>query len=309
MKWYEVSDEEFVARSREYATKKDYAQSYGMKSTSVKFRARLKELGITYDKLNRFSKEDLTEAVENSDSISGVIRYLSGGQYVRSYYNHVLREAHEYGIELPRYGKGGYVPNSYISDDEFFVSGTRRAGSSIRSRLMNLGVPYQCSEEGCPLSSVPEIVINNGIPRVMWLNKEVTLQVDHVDGNNTNNLRTNLRFLCPNCHAATDTYVGRNSDRSTVHTTKHKPSEMVCSGCGGYKYKSSAMCQGCRFHHNRTKSNTKYPDVAEIVRGVEKEGLLQYSKGLGVSDNALRKYLRRCGVTVIPKKARISVLP
>lgn len=29
----------------------------------------------------------------------------------------------------------------------------------------------------------------------------VILQIDHVDGDNSNNARNNLRVLCPNCHA------------------------------------------------------------------------------------------------------------
>lgn len=29
----------------------------------------------------------------------------------------------------------------------------------------------------------------------------IILQIDHVDGDNKNNTRDNLRVLCPNCHA------------------------------------------------------------------------------------------------------------
>lgn len=44
-----------------------------------------------------------------------------------------------------------------------------------------------------------------------WLGKALKLELDHIDGQNKNNSRDNLRFLCPNCHSQTDTF--RNLNR------------------------------------------------------------------------------------------------
>lgn len=43
-----------------------------------------------------------------------------------------------------------------------------------------------------------------------WLGKDLTLQLDHINGINTDHRLENIRFLCPNCHSQTDTYCGRN---------------------------------------------------------------------------------------------------
>ena len=43
-----------------------------------------------------------------------------------------------------------------------------------------------------------------------WNNKPITLQIDHIDGNTSNNLIENFRYLCPNCHSQTDTWSVRN---------------------------------------------------------------------------------------------------
>jgi hypothetical protein len=43
-----------------------------------------------------------------------------------------------------------------------------------------------------------------------WFGKPITLELEHKDGNNKNNIRDNLEGLCPNCHSTTDTWRGRN---------------------------------------------------------------------------------------------------
>lgn len=50
-----------------------------------------------------------------------------------------------------------------------------------------------------------------------WNNSKLTLEVDHVDGDCSNNLLTNLRWLCPNCHSQTDTNCGKNFSNKVVH--------------------------------------------------------------------------------------------
>lgn len=43
-----------------------------------------------------------------------------------------------------------------------------------------------------------------------WLNEKIALEVHHIDGDRTNNNLINLQLLCPNCHAQTKNWRGRN---------------------------------------------------------------------------------------------------
>lgn len=90
--------------------------------------------------------------------------------------------------------------------------------TSIRTILLKER-PYQC--ECCGISS--------------WLNKSITLEVHHKDGNSNNNVRDNLILLCPNCHSQTDNWRHKNvksnhiSDDVFLETLNN--SNSICDAC------------------------------------------------------------------------------
>ena len=53
-----------------------------------------------------------------------------------------------------------------------------------------------------------------------WQGVEIPLELDHINGDSTNNSVDNLRLLCPNCHSITPTWRGRN-----INTGKEKVSD------------------------------------------------------------------------------------
>jgi len=53
-----------------------------------------------------------------------------------------------------------------------------------------------------------------------WKGQPIPIELEHIDGDNKNNTRENLKLLCCNCHALTPTWRGRN-----VNTGKKKVSD------------------------------------------------------------------------------------
>jgi len=139
----------------------------------------------------------LTEAVAASTSIAEILRRLEG-PITSASYKRLHRRIHELQLDTSHFLGQGYslgrsYPERWKSIEHLLK--TKTTSSKIRLALLRSGIrAHRC--EGCGLSE--------------WRGQPIPLELDHVDGDRTNNQLPNLRLLCPNCHALTPTYRGRN---------------------------------------------------------------------------------------------------
>lgn len=63
-----------------------------------------------------------------------------------------------------------------------------------------------------------------------WLDEPIPLELEHCDGDNKNNTKENLLLLCPNCHAKTRYYRGRNINTGKIKVTDEQIKEQIDKG-------------------------------------------------------------------------------
>ncbi|MCR4306090.1 MAG: HNH endonuclease [Candidatus Daviesbacteria bacterium] len=141
-----------------------------------------------------YTKEKLETAVLKSTSIQGVARVILGKPVSGNQHQHIKKMIRKFGIDSNHFlgyrHNLGVTSNKRRSPEQIFIVGQRQKSFLLRRALIESKVEYKC--------------IICGINK--WRGKDLSLEVDHIDGNSEDNRIRNLRFLCPNCHTQTSTY-------------------------------------------------------------------------------------------------------
>ena len=145
----------------------------------------------------------LSEAVKISTSWSGVMRCL-GLAVAGNSVKFIQDSAHKLGLDFSHFKGQGWSkgmngmpsPPQTIPLGEILVKESRYTSSKdLKRRLFKSGL----KEKRCEHCSNTE-----------WMGTAIPLQLDHINGIRCDNRIENLRVLCPNCHARTPTWGGKN---------------------------------------------------------------------------------------------------
>lgn len=238
--------------------------------------------------IDRFSDEAFATIVADSTSISQVLTAL-GYVVAQGSRQLVLERIKKNNLNISHFHD---IPSPATkvkkTSEEIFCKNSKVCQSTLRKVYKKEKItPYECSI--CGLLPV-------------WNGRELTLTLDHIDGDNRNNELSNIRWVCPNCDRQLPTFGSKNK-RIFAHPErdpqKASLSQKFCIDCGKRINSGSTRCFDCQNKRLRPERETiLWPDDTVLSWMVNHFSLLSIGKALGVSDNAVKKRCRHHGIEI-----------
>lgn len=208
-------------------------------------------------KIDNFTKEEIQKICSESRGYAEVAEKIgyerrggAGSAIVKSYIE-------ENNIDISNFLGHGWNKNNF--DFSRFKKGQQI--KEIKKVLLNIR-PYMC--EICKCTE--------------WMGSPIPLVVHHIDGDHLNNEFDNLQLLCPNCHAQTDNYCGKNIS-NTPKVTEEQFKEAL--------EKSSSIKEALKSLGINYSAGIWYKRAREIMN---KNGIVQKKKS-----NFCIRFCIQCG--------------
>lgn len=166
-------------------------------------------------KWERFTRQEIEQFAQESFSYAQLAEKIGYDNYHNngSAYRNVREMINIFNLDISHFKGQGWNKNNF--DYSRFQYGKKiKSAQAVQAIVALRG--HKC--EKCGLSE--------------WIGNSIPLEVHHIDGDNLNNVLENLQLLCPNCHALTDNYRGKNintgsekiTDEHFVEALKDAPS-------------------------------------------------------------------------------------
>jgi hypothetical protein len=231
----------------------------------------------TIDKITSLDKDTAEDLVQKHDTIKAILIALGIDSFRATTYDTLRARFDELGVDHSRILRGiGWITKNgprvmqeaqkqkEKTNKELFVAHSSTDRGVIKRRILRDSlIPYVCKECG---------------QEPFWNGKPLTLILDHINGVNNDHRLDNLRFLCPHCNIQMDTF-GSKKLRIINH----------CETCDAQIIKTSRFCDNCRPKWTKIK----WPPKEELQVMVDTSSYVAVGKLLGVSDNAVRKHLKK----------------
>lgn len=235
----------------------------------------------------RYTEEEARHAVSKSKSYSETLRRLgmraAGGNHalLKKYVNEVWKISTEHFDPGAAAVRNLHRPAKPLN--EVLVKGSTYSRGKVKQRLFEAGL----KDRVCEMCGQDE----------NWCGRRMALILDHVNGTPDDSRIENLRIICPNCAATLDTHCGRkNRIEAPIRTCKRCGREFVakyrrhryCSRACGIRWDRSVL----RGKPHMDQRRVERPPYRQLMKEIESDGYVAVGCKYGVSDNAVRKWVR-----------------
>lgn len=233
--------------------------------------------------LRTYSKEDFINAWKTSPSIRQCLIKLNikpaGGNYhtVKKMADELgLTQEHMLGQAINR-GKT-IAPKKSI--EEYLVENSHISSYALKIKLIKAGI----FQEICSICKNTE-----------WLDKPIPLELDHINGDHYDNRLKNLRLLCPNCHAQTENYRGKNKKKFKTFKNTGQSSNpkkaTSCLDCDTKIPSKNKRCSSCHaiFQGRHIPSKEELIDQLHLNQW----NLSKTGRHYQVSSTSIRKWCKK----------------
>ena len=224
-----------------------------------------------------WDKQTVVDAIKNSDSYSETLRKMnipiSGNNS-----STLKRKIKAFNIDISHFTfskqyKSNVQNKAYISATTYLNDTVPIKTFNLKNKLIKEGI----KENKCEICGISS-----------WLDKELILQLHHINGVHTDNHLENLQLLCPNCHSQTDNFCGK----------AQKKKHYYCKDCHKEISRTATYCTKCRGNHSRKVQRPSKEQLVELYK--EHKSLSAIGSIYKVSDVAINKWFKSYG---LPRKS------
>jgi hypothetical protein len=166
---------------------------------------------------------------------------------------------------------------------ELLVANSSASRQNLKRRLFQEGL----KDPVCEMCGQDEV----------WRGERMAMILDHINGVRNDNRLENLRIVCPNCAATLSTHCGRKNRISRMPVPCRRCERNFVPSSSKQRY-CSREC-GTRWDRSKLRGNPKpeyrrvsRPPYEQLVAAIEATSYCSVGRKYGVSDNAVRKWVK-----------------
>jgi len=260
--------------------------------------------------MKNLTKTELQKVVQSCSRWADLCRALElkpiGGNYLK-----VKELIKDNNIDVSHFSSEPWNKGKKIKSESYYYTDLKdllvensphRTSSKLKNRLFKEGL----KQERCECCGL--------------VDKTITLDLHHINGNPTDNRLENLQILCPNCHSKTSNFRGKNtrihnnaselilSDKEVkqrrqeklvkrrvpADQRKIKPLENIkCLHCDKEFKPKEKKTKYCCVECYRAANSSNRPSILELINSFRQhKTFTKVAKVYGISDNGVRKWCR-----------------